>query len=94
MNKKEKAKYDFRAIKETIKDNVILHKDIVLEISKSLELRHLKLLEDKDKLQSKLDKISEVNEHFDTSHMTCNELERVAELQEKIKSILGDEKNE
>ena len=91
MNKEEKVKYDFRAIKETIKDSVVLHKDIVLEISKSLELRHLKLLENKNKLQFKLDEIKKIavilmsynrGQGFDLYFDTL------------IKSILGDEKDE
>lgn len=45
MNKHDKAEYDFKAIKETVKNSLIIHKDILLEIVKSLEKRHLKLLE-------------------------------------------------
>ena len=45
MNKEEKAHYDFKAVRETMKESHHVHKEIAIELLNSLEKRHLELLE-------------------------------------------------
>lgn len=44
MNKEEKAQYDFKAVRETMNESHHVHKEIAIELLKSLEKRHLELL--------------------------------------------------
>ena len=72
MNKYEKAKYDFKAVRLTLEENNHYHFEIALAILNSLEKKHLKLVERATSIKQKYNICNVCGEAIETDSNYCS----------------------